>query len=87
VDFNIPPLSIENDFLVYFFTGTGMNKGIQVGVDDSVINEHSDLAGGRPPSLAPVSIDTFYNSAFWYSDRAKVNWMIRASGLARMPVE
>jgi hypothetical protein len=87
VDFDIPPFNIENDFLVYFFTGTGMHKGIQVGVDDSVTNEHSGLASGRPPNLAPVSIDTFYNSTFWYSDRTKVNWMIRASGSARMPVE
>jgi hypothetical protein len=87
VDFDIPPFNIENDFLVYFFTGTGMHKGIQVGVDDSVPNEHSDLASGRPPNIAPVSIDAFYNSTFWYSDRSKVNWMIRVSGLARMPVE
>jgi hypothetical protein len=87
VDFDIPPFNIENNFQVYFFTGTGMHKGIHVGVDDSVTNEHSDLAGGRPPNLAPVAIDTFYNSTFWYSDRTKVNWMIRASGSARMPVE
>jgi hypothetical protein len=87
VDFDIPPLNLENDFLVYLFTGTGMHKGIQVGVDDSVINEHSDLSSGRPPNLAPVSIDTFYNSTFWYSDRSKVNWMIRATGSAFMPVE
>ena len=87
VDFDIPPFNIENDFLVYLFTGTGMHKGIQVGVDDSISNEHSDLASGRPPNLAPVAIDTFYNSSFWYSDRSKVNWMIRATGTARMPVE
>jgi hypothetical protein len=87
VDFDIPPFNIENDFQVYFFTGTGMHKGIQVGVDDSVTNEHSGLASGRPPNIAPVSIETFYNSTFWYSDPVKVNWMIRASGSARMPVE
>jgi hypothetical protein len=87
VDFDIPPFNIENDFQVYFFTGTGMHKGIQVGVDDSVANEHSSLASGRPPNIAPVAIETFYNSTFWYSDPVKVNWMIRASGSARMPVE
>ncbi len=87
VDFDIPPLHLENDFQVYLFTGTGMHKGIQVGVDDSITNEHSDLASGRPPNISPVSIDTFYNSTFWYSDRSKVNWMIRATGSARMPVE
>ena len=87
VDFDVTPLNIENDFLVYLFTGTGMHKGIHVGVDDSVPNEHSSLASGHPPNLAPVAIDTFYNSTFWYSDRSKVNWMIRASGSARMPVE
>jgi hypothetical protein len=64
-----------------------MHKGIQVGVDDSVTNEHSGLASGRPPNIAPVSIETFYNSTFWYSNPVKVNWMIRASGSARMPVE
>jgi hypothetical protein len=87
VDFDIPPLPLENDFQVYLFTGTGMHKGIHVGVDDSIINEHSDLASGRPPNISPVAIDTFYNSTFWYSDRSKVNWMIRATGSARMPVE
>jgi len=87
VDFDIPPLQLEDDFLVYLFTGTGMHKGIQVGVDDSVTNEHSDLASGRPPNISPVSIDTYYNSTFWYSDRSKVNWMIRVTGSARMPVE
>ena len=87
VDFDITPLNIENDFLVYLFTGTGMHKGIHVGVDNSVPNEHSDLASGHPPNLSIVSIDTFYNSTIWYSDHSKVNWMIRATGSARMPVE
>ncbi|MFA5401022.1 MAG: CARDB domain-containing protein [Dehalococcoidia bacterium] len=87
VDFDIPPLPLENDFQVYLFTGTGMHKGIHVGVDDSIINEHSDLASGRPPNMVPIAIDTYYNSSFWYSDRSKVNWMIRATGSARMPVE
>ena len=87
VDFDIPPTPMEDDFLVYLFTGTGMHKGIQVGVDDSFTNEHSDLASGRPPNLSVVSIDTFYNSTYWYSDRSKVNWMIRVTGSACMPVE
>jgi hypothetical protein len=87
VDFDIPSLRLDNDFLVYLYTGTGMHKGIQVGVDDSIVNEHSDLASGRPPNIAPIAIDTFYNSTFWYSDRSKVNWMIRATGSARMPVQ
>ena len=87
VDFDIPPFNIENDFLVYLFTGTGMHQGIQVGVDDSATNEHSGLASGRPPNLAPVAIETVYNSRFWYSDRSKVNWMIRSTGSARLPVE
>ncbi|MCX6002291.1 MAG: hypothetical protein NTY79_07155 [Chloroflexi bacterium] len=87
VDFDITPLNMENDFLVYLFTGTGMHKGIHVGVDNSITNEHSDLASGHPPNLSIVPIDTFYNSTFWYSDRSKVNWMMRATGSARMPVE
>ncbi len=87
VDFEIPPTRLENDFLVYLFTGTGMHKGIQVGVDDSVINEHSDLASGRPPNMAVVEIDNFYTSTAWYKDRSKVNWMIRVTGGARMPAE
>jgi len=87
VDFDIPPFNLENPFFVYLYTGTGKHKGIHVGVDDSVDNEHSDLANGRPPNLSIVSIDTFYTSGLWYSDRSKVNWMIRATGSARMPAE
>ena len=87
VDFDIPPTRLENDFLVYLFTGTGMHKGIQVGVDDSVTNVHSDLASGRPPNMAVVEIDNFYTSTAWYKDRSKVNWMIRATGSARMPAQ
>jgi hypothetical protein len=87
VDFDITPLNLVDPFFVYLYTGTGMHKGIQVGVDNSVPNEHSDLASGHPPNLSIVSIDTFYGSGTWYSDRSKVNWMIRATGSARMPVE
>jgi len=87
VDFDIPPLYIENPFMVYLFTGTGKHKGIHVGVDDSVINEHCELASGHPPKLSIVSIDTFYTAGLWYSDSSKVNWMIRVTGIANMPVE
>jgi len=85
VDFDIPPLNIENPFFVYLYTNMSKHKGIHVGVDDSVPNEHSDLASGTPPNLSIVSIDDYYTAGIWYSDRTKVNWMIRAVGNALMP--
>lgn len=85
VDFEIPPLNINGKFHVYLYTSTGEHKGIQVGVDDSVVNEHSQLCQGKPPYLQVIPPSNVYNMAIWYADITKVTWMIRTVGVALVP--
>jgi hypothetical protein len=80
VDFEIPPVQMNGKFYVYLYTSEGKHKGIQVGADDSVPNEHSELGQGKPPGVARVTMVSIYLSNFWYSDQSHVNWMIRAYG-------
>ncbi len=87
VDFDIPPITLIGKFYVYLYTSMSMHHGIQIGVDDSVVNEHSDLAQGKPPYLSIVDMSHFYPNSVWYTDRSKVNWMIRAAGTTLMPVQ
>jgi hypothetical protein len=85
VDFDIPPFNIDGKFYVYLYTSTGEHKGVHVGVDDSVFNDHSQLAQGKPPYLGIISPGNIYPPTIWYSDGAKDNWMIRADGTSLVP--
>jgi hypothetical protein len=87
VDFDIPPMEINDTFYVFLFTGTGKHKGVQIGVDDSVLNEHSNLGQGKPPNITRVTMVSVYLGGVWYSDESKVNWMIRASGTSVVPAD
>ena len=80
VDFDIPPVTLDGKFYVYLYTSTGEHKGIHVGVDDSVVNDHSELALGKPPYLTVISPRNLYPPTIWYADSARDNWMIRAIG-------
>jgi hypothetical protein len=87
VDFDVPPMDLTGKFYVYLYTNMSMHHGIQIGVDDSIGNEHSDLAQGKPPYLSIVSMEHFYPNLVWYTDRSKVNWMIRVDGTTLAPVQ
>jgi hypothetical protein len=80
VDFDIPATVVKDKFYVYLYTNMNKHKGIHVGVDDSVINQYSDLAQGKPPYITIVEPGNVYPSSIWYADRSKLNWMIRVSG-------
>jgi hypothetical protein len=85
VDFDVPPITIEGTFYVYLYTSTGEHKGIHVGVDDKVFNEHSELAQGKPPYVITITPGNLYPAGIWYADGTKDNWMIRAAGTALVP--
>ncbi len=87
VDFDIPPTQVAGKFFIYLYTSMSMHHGIQIGVDDSIENEHSDLAQGKPPYLTIISMEHFYPNSVWYTDRSKVNWMIRVDGTTMAPVQ
>jgi len=87
VDFDVPPIDLTGKFFIYLYTSMSMHHGIQIGVDDSIVNEHSDLAQGKPPYLSIISMEHFYPNSVWYTDRSKVNWMIRVDGTTMAPVQ
>jgi hypothetical protein len=87
VDFEVPPTDLTGKFFIYLYTSMSMHHGIQIGVDDSIENEHSDLAQGKPPYLTIISMEHFYPNSVWYTDRSKVNWMIRVAGTTMAPAQ
>ncbi|MBN1375317.1 MAG: hypothetical protein JXA01_04100, partial [Dehalococcoidia bacterium] len=87
VDFEISPINLSGKFYVYLYTSMAQHKGIQIGVDDSIFNEHSYLAQGKPPHIAIVSLGNIYPLTIWYADSTKVNWMIRTAGTVFTPAK
>ena len=87
VDINVPETNINDKFYVYLYTNMTKHHGIHVGVDDSVTNEHSDIAQGKPPNLTVKGMETVYPISIWYSDSTKVNWMIRVVGTTLVSAE
>ena len=81
----MPPVQVNGTFYVYLYTSSGKHKGIQIGADDSVLNEHSYLCQGKPPHITKMTMISVYLSGFWFSDESKVNWMIRAYGTNLAP--
>ena len=81
-DFDVPGINVNGKFYIYLYTSTGEHKGIHVGVDDTVFNDHSQLAQGKPPYLGIIAPGNIYRASIWYADTTKVNWMIRVTGTA-----
>ncbi|RPJ62596.1 MAG: hypothetical protein EHM12_04265 [Dehalococcoidia bacterium] len=81
-DFDVPGITMNGKFYIYLYTSTGQHKGVHVGVDDSVFNEHSQLAQGKPPYIGVIAPGNLYTPSIWYADTTKVNWMIRVEGTA-----
>ena len=67
VDFDIPPTHLNDKFYVYLYTSMNKHHRIQVGVDDSIPNEHSILANGKPPNIAVTSMENFYTCLLYTS--------------------
>ena len=85
VEIEIPDIEITTPiFVVHIYTGTAWKKGIEIGVDNSVTNEHSELTtrteGGE---LKKLSGWPFRSKFPWFEDKSNVNWMIRTVGTAQ----
>lgn len=85
VEVEVPNIRVTDKFYVHIYTGTGRGQGIHIGADDSVVNEHSDLAIRTAEGVTKIRSDWPYPSGFWWSDKSKVNWMIRVVGTAMLP--
>ena len=85
VDLYLPDVKVDGNFYVHIYTGSTTGQGFRLGVDDTIVNTHSDItvrnAGGTD---APTTVWPYPGSK-WFGDRARVNWMIRVSGNAMVP--
>lgn len=79
-DIHIPDVEVNSNFYIHVYTGTTTGQGFRMGTDDSVPNSHSDVTirdTGGVDNLASVWP---YPRGRWFSDKKRVNWMVRVSG-------
>jgi hypothetical protein len=79
VEIDIPDIDVTDEFSVWLFTSTARKRGIHIGADNSVTNEHSDFLG-LVQSQIKILEKWPYSSDLWFGDKSKVNWMIRVVG-------
>jgi len=72
-------------FVVHIYTGANCKEGVEIGVDNSVTNEHSELTTLTEGGDIGKRIGWPFRSTFWVEDKSNVNWMIRVVGMARLP--
>lgn len=83
VEIEIPDIDIPTQkFAVHVYTGTGLNKGIALGVDNSVTNENSERTIRTEEGETQKLFYWPYKSKRhpWVEDKSNVNWMIRVVG-------
>lgn len=87
LDVEMPEVEVPEQFFVHVFTGTPRLEGVHVGVDNSVVNEHSDFSSysGYDKRFYPSwawKVEWPYRAREWFCDKSQVNWMIRVVGMA-----
>ena len=78
-EIDVPDVEVDGTFYVHVFTGTERLKGVHICADDSVPNEHSTITT-RGLEGDKETDEWRYGSDIWFSDKSKVNWMIRVVG-------
>jgi len=85
-EFEVPNIEVSDKFYVHIYTDSPY-PGLQIGADDSVINEHSEFTardGGITRIVDPWPCERDWG---WFGDKSKVNWMIRVMGTAMVPAD
>jgi len=86
VDLPVPDVKVDDIFYVHIYTGISSGQGYRMGVDNSVINTHSDITVRDAKGVDnPATVWPYPNSK-WFGDKSRVNWMVRVSGAAMVPV-
>jgi len=78
VEFEVPNIEVADKFYVHIYTDSPY-PGLHIGVDDSVVNQHSDVTV-RTAEGVTILTKWPYSSSVWFGDKSKVNWMIRVVG-------
>ncbi len=81
VDFEVPDVAVDSAFYVHLYTGIPAGQGLRMGAVD-MPNTHSDTSIRGDDGADYLATDWSYSPAYWYGDKNRVNWMIRASGKA-----
>ena len=80
VELEVPDIEIGSDFFIHLYTGNFKEEGIAIGADNSVINRHSDLTIIDPGGTYLIRAGWTFQQGNWWTDKTKVNWMIRVAG-------
>ena len=84
IEFEVPDIEVTDKFYAHIYTDSPW-PGLHIGADDSVVNEHSDTTIRTAEGVASILARWPYMYTLWFSDKSKVNWMIRVVGTAMVP--
>jgi hypothetical protein len=84
LEFRVPNIEVTDKFYVHIYTDSPY-PGLHIGVDDSVINQHSDVTVRTAEGAVGILVMWPYNPTSWFGDKSKVNWMIRVEGTYTVP--
>jgi hypothetical protein len=82
VEIGIPNIEVKGQFYVKIHTGTDVRQGIHISVDDSVVNEHSNIVTQDNQIIEASGWKSGFPAGSWFGDKSKVNWMVRVVGTA-----
>ncbi|OGO24024.1 MAG: hypothetical protein A2144_05725 [Chloroflexi bacterium RBG_16_50_9] len=88
VNLEIPMLDMTDKFYVHIYAGSisFKGRGFLLGVDNTVVNEHSTITQQYPlGGEYTIRSDWPYRGG-WGEDKNKVNWMIRVVGTVTQPL-
>jgi hypothetical protein len=86
-DLFVPAVKVEGNFYVHIYTGVTTGQGFRMGVDNSVINMHSDITM-RDANGVDNPMPTWpYPVSKCFGDRNRVNWMVHVNGDAMVPAK
>ena len=93
VEVEVPDIEVTDQFYVHIWRGICKGPtsadGLLIGVDDSVVNEHSETTIRTQEGTTDILGYWPYSrthSHEWFGDKSKVNWMIRVVGTVMVPV-
>ena len=94
VEVEVPDIEVTDQFYVHIWRGICKGStsadGLLIGVDDSVLNEHSETTIRTEEGATDMLGYWPYgrtHSHEWFGDKSKVNWMIRVVGTCMVPEE
>ncbi len=80
IEVTVPNIEVDTDFFIHVYAGSMKGKGIHLAADNSVTNKNSDITVAVAEGVYEIRDSWPYPSNMWFTDKSKVNWMIRVVG-------